>query len=82
MALIEVMSSNLEARDGLLSQENVSFETTVSKCPITEQRPLATGAHVKLQNPGMARASIAASTEKPDGDPIHVKNHKGYVSIY
>ena len=59
---------------------NVScFATSAERCPDTQDRPLATGIDSKIHNPGVARASLAVSTDRPEGDPAYAAKHAGYV---
>lgn len=57
------------------------FETSAWKCPITLERPLASGIDGAIRNPGLARASLAVSTDRPDGDEEYSNSGKrsGYV---
>lgn len=58
-----------------------SFDVAAYNAPVTYNRTQAINADDKIEKPSIARSNAAVSTDKPDGEPEHVKKYQDYVRL-
>jgi hypothetical protein len=76
MPEIDIQHGNIIGKE---TEESPDFAVTVKKSSVTWKRVPATYIDDRIEKPGVPRANLAVSTEKPHGDE-HGKRFKDYVS--
>ena len=71
-------SANSRGHNGI-NGARASFDVAAHNAPVTYSRAQAVNADDKLEKPGIARSNAAVSSDKPNGEPEHVKKYQDYV---
>ncbi|KAK1779642.1 Caleosin related protein-domain-containing protein [Copromyces sp. CBS 386.78] len=83
MAPSVVPRAVVNAVEAVEGRQGVDFATAVPKCPPTAERPQATSIDAIIDKPGIARANLAVSTERPQGSSAYVDtlNLQDYTAL-